>query len=347
MSTAWMGLYGPKIADQGYRIVPIQPGTKRPTGKGWQKFGHHQDDVDIERFVRDTPQWGIGILTAFIPAVDIDVRDPTLALQLHELALQKLGIAPFRIGAFPKRLLPYRTDEPFAKVASRGFRLPGDRPEDKPHRIEILGNGQQFVAYAVHPDTGRPYEWFDGGPLEVAQEDLTPITEEQARAYLREAERLILEAGGRPEAQFADDPGPRKTNANPIAPYDLVADAMRHVPNHDVHYDDWVTVGLAIKAAVGEAGRELFHGYSRQSLKYDGEVTERAWKSFQPERIGAGSIFHWAKEYGGWTRPPSAASRSKAEYVPPLLEPSDHGRTPRQPAAPPHRRSVLQRGGSS
>ena len=48
----------------------------------------------------------------------------------------------------PKRLLVYRTAVPFAGR--------------KRHPLEVLARGQQFVAYAVHPNTGRPYDTISG-----------------------------------------------------------------------------------------------------------------------------------------------------------------------------------------
>ena len=48
---------------------------------------------------------------------------------------------PLRIGKAPKRLLVYRTAAPFKGI--------------KRHPLEVLCLGQQFVAYAVHPETGR------------------------------------------------------------------------------------------------------------------------------------------------------------------------------------------------
>jgi hypothetical protein len=32
-------------------------------------------------------------------------------------------------------------------------------PGYRPHKVEILANGQQFVAFNQHPSTGRPYYW--------------------------------------------------------------------------------------------------------------------------------------------------------------------------------------------
>ena len=69
-----------------------------------------------------------------------------LALRIEQLARERLGDTPaLRIGRAPKRLLVYRTMEPFKGI--------------KRHPLEVLCLGQQFVAYAVHPVTNRPYEW--------------------------------------------------------------------------------------------------------------------------------------------------------------------------------------------
>ena len=66
--------------------------------------------------------------------------------------------------------------------------------------IEILCEGQQFVAFAVHPDTGRPYEWPEDSLAEIDIGALPAITESQARAFAEEAYALVPEtlrpAGG-------------------------------------------------------------------------------------------------------------------------------------------------------
>ena len=228
-----------------------------------------------------------------------------------------LGSAPVRIGAAPKRLLLYRTDAPFPKMRSRAFTLPGDKPGDKAHQIEILGDGQQFVAYGIHPGTGRPYDWPEDSPVDIAAGDLTPITVEQVRAYIEAAEALLIKANGKPATRMAEDTGRRKSNAKLTADYELIADAIAAVPNGDADYNSWITVGMALKGAVGESGKDLFHAYSQKSSKYDAEFTDGTWSSLKPDRIGAGSIFHWAKKFGGWTRPASAASRDEAGADPP------------------------------
>ena len=94
---------------------------------------------------------GTGILTATTPAVDIDVRHAELADAIDRMVVKLVGDAPVRFGQAPKRLRVYRTAAPFAKLSTAGYRLPGDEPGAKAHKVEILAAGQQFVAYGVHP----------------------------------------------------------------------------------------------------------------------------------------------------------------------------------------------------
>ena len=149
---SFMADYGERLVDNGYSVIPIMPGTKVPgrfTGGEWSPYPdwtRHCDrptksfEVDIWR---RWPGCGVGIATGAVVGIDIDILDGALAIQIAELATSMLGDTPcLRIGRAPKRLLVYRAATPF-----------GGR---KRHPLELLARGQQFVAYAVHPETGRP-----------------------------------------------------------------------------------------------------------------------------------------------------------------------------------------------
>ena len=71
--------------------------------------------------------------------IDIDVlHSEPLAVAIEALAKRMLGDTPaVRIRRAPKRLLVYRAAQPF-----KGFKYPP---------IEVLGLGQQFLAYGIHP----------------------------------------------------------------------------------------------------------------------------------------------------------------------------------------------------
>jgi hypothetical protein len=191
---ATFGELAPYLVDYGYQPVPIRPGAKAPMIDDWQA-GH-----PVDHYLPQCASWGTGILTARCPAVDLDVRDRELVRVLLELADEVLGPSPFRVGAPPKALLPFSTAGPFDKVSGRWWALPGDHwrdPAYSPHRIEVLGYGQQFVAYARHP-RGTFYRWRRGEPMDTPLLDLPEIDAGQAEAFLAAAEQLLAEVGAVP-----------------------------------------------------------------------------------------------------------------------------------------------------
>jgi hypothetical protein len=55
---------------------------------------------------------------------------------------------------------------------------------------------------------------------------------------------------------------------------------------------------MALKGALGDAGADLFADWSGQAAKDVPATTLKAWSSFKPDRIGAGTIYHLAMERG-------------------------------------------------
>ncbi|MBT4486994.1 MAG: hypothetical protein HOC72_05625, partial [Rhodospirillaceae bacterium] len=85
------------------------------------------------------------------------------------------------------------------------------------------------------------------------------------------------------------------------AEYERIFEAMAYVDNADLHYDDWVYIGHAIKGALGSnvPALDLFHSFSKKSSKYDSAKTDRLWQSIgEVKKIGAGTIFHHAAAGG-------------------------------------------------
>jgi hypothetical protein len=189
------GAVAQQLWAHGYAPVPLRPGDKAPILTGWQ--------CPLEVTTAVTRQYagcGCGLLTAITPTVDVDVRAAAAVTDLRVLACEMLGVTPLlRTGRPPKFAALYRTDQPFPKVVGRQFVLAGDDPEAdgyQPHRVEVLGNGQQVVAYGVHPETGAPYSWLDADPLRVPLADLPAIDHRQAGAFVDAAESLLIEHHG-------------------------------------------------------------------------------------------------------------------------------------------------------
>jgi hypothetical protein len=293
---SYMARFGPRLIANGYPIVPILPGTKKPGSyrrgqwRDYPAWTRHAERPTTEQELAVWVTWpdaGIGVVCGLAAAVDIDIAsDAELALRIERLARERLGDTPaLRIGKAPKRLLVYRAAEPFKGI--------------KRHPLEVLCLGQQFVAYADHPQTGKPYEWPEEGLADIDVVDLPAITEEQARAFLDEAVALLP-----PElrqTQLTPAPSiaaPASSAHGQQGTPEALRSALAWIPNADLDYDSWVRVGMAIKGAIGDAGEDLFAAWSAQSGKNVAAETEKAWSGFKPNRIGAGTIYRLAMEQG-------------------------------------------------
>lgn len=205
-----------RLLDNGFDPLPIRPGSKVPAVSRWSAIPI--DDRQVTDWSARFPDHGIGLRTGILVGLDIDILDPDLAQQIHALATARLGDTLLRVGRWPKRLLLYRTDAPFAKVA-----IPG---------IEVLGAGQQFVAFGIHPDTGKPYYWPDGEtPLEMALDDLPRVDRDAIGAFLAEASAFL----------------PDRPPTQPRSPVDRQIPPTRNVVRDDVGLvvdgrDSWLSM---------------------------------------------------------------------------------------------------------
>lgn len=298
----------PRLMANGYLPLPVHQNDKRPVPDAWTSYRLQPGDAD--RYARCST----GILCGPVVGIDIDIRDEDLSARIERIVTERFGAAPRRIGHPPKSLVLYRTDAPFSKIQTRGYRLPGDAPEGKPHKVEVLATGQQFVAYGVHPDTGREYVWNgSGNPLDVQAADLPTITEEQAKALISELDELMLEFGELTgKLRDADANRPHEPNEKQRGDPAVIRAAVQAIRNADLSRDDWIVMGMAIKGALGEQGRSLWLEWSRSSSKSASSVKsdtpEKAWDSFKPTRIGAGTLIYLARQHG-WI-PPAAATQT-------------------------------------
>jgi hypothetical protein len=187
-------------------------------------------------------------------------------------------------------MLVYRTAELF-----RGI---------KRHPLEVLCLGQQFVAYANHPDTGAPYAWPEEGLADIDITDLPEISVEAALAFLDEAYALLPEILRQRGLAALSPPAEVSRSHSQIGTLPAIEAALAWLPNAELDYDSWMRVGMALKGALGETGADIFAAWSAQAAKDVPAATMKAWTSFRPDRIGAGTIYHLAMERG-WHRPRS------------------------------------------
>ena len=107
---------GLRLLDHGYAPIPIVPGEKRPALARWTSVPI--DVPTVEAWVRQFPGHGVGLRTGQLVGIEIDILDPDLAHQVEAIVRARLGDTLLRVGLWPKRLLLYRTDRPFAKMAA-------------------------------------------------------------------------------------------------------------------------------------------------------------------------------------------------------------------------------------
>lgn len=330
----YLARYGAALIANGYDIIPIRQGAKAPPMDDWQKIRATLNDVRKWTEGDDAPyrRAGVGIQTRLTPGVDIDSLDAKCAAHMRRWIEENIGFAPVRLGFAPKALMLFRADTPFRKINSTTYMddVFGDpelthsgsgKPTGHLRKIEILGDGQQFVAYHRHPDTKKPYEWVTKEtPLTVKAEDLDTLTYEQGLAIVAEFDRYAKEAGWKvaPKAATARAGLPARTQpVGKVATDDVFAsdkpkatvtfdELQRHlllVPGSS-DYDRWFQVGMALWHQFDgeQVGLELWHLWSQTAENYDPAALDAKWETFDAEGKGrepltARFIIKLAREY--------------------------------------------------
>jgi len=299
------GQVAQKLVDNGYLPIPIVKGEKRPAcGKNWTHYRFKESDAD------KYAGCGVGILTGQdvypVGLIDADTRNPVLAEKIKQKIASITTI--IRVGEAPKTgylvLLPR---EGFAKITSAEFddgkyaNLPKeiqDQRKDQYHRLEILGYGQQFVAYGFHPVTGMPYEYtspYGLEPLNTHAEKLIVATEEQLYGLVKWFEEECKSYLWKPHTKGSSGQKSQIDN-KPLTEFDIDCMRCKDIPlskakellayiDND-NYDTWREVGMALhlEYAGSREALELWDGWSRNSAKYpEGGIEElkKKWESFR------------------------------------------------------------------
>lgn len=299
--------FGVRIADNGYAVIPIIPGEKRPYGKGWEKYDGTSEGVG-DWLSAGKGSFGVGIKAKDTPAVDVDVLDKKIVDKIVAFVVDLVGDTLMRVGLPPKTLLAYQSDEPFPKIDT-GFWL-----DDKGNtvKVEILADGQQFVAAHIHPDTGKPYQWLNGkSVLNTKREDLPILTKDHGEAIKAFAIQTFMDAGYQKKTKAIqrlsatgfdpDDPFAAVRAKTEISD-DQLFNKLMLVPSND-DYEMWFHVGMALFHQYDgqQYGLDLWHQWSASAPNYDSDALDKKWPTFniqQKDRppITARFIIKQAKE---------------------------------------------------
>lgn len=122
--------------------------------KGWT--GDYSSHAQVRMWSIE-PDYGICVQTRRVRAIDIDCDDPEDRAWVEARLFDELGLLPCRRRhGSERRLYAFVCLTPLDKRAV----AVGDG------MVELLGDGQQFVAAGTHP-SGERYEWCGGLPAEL------------------------------------------------------------------------------------------------------------------------------------------------------------------------------------
>jgi len=180
----------------GYCPIPLYGKEPPRYGKnnpkkglaGWQTL----TDVTAEQIDMWSKMWpdadNTGCLTRLMPTLDGDILDEAAAKACQEFVRERYGYVLTRIGKPPKFAIPFRTEEPFKKIAVNLIAPDGTEGQ----KIEFLADGEQVVVNGIHPDTKQPYRWSNGGLEQLKHEHLHDIREDEARTLVDELIEILI-----------------------------------------------------------------------------------------------------------------------------------------------------------
>jgi P4 family phage/plasmid primase-like protien len=268
-------------------------------GYNWRKAAP-PTHAEVEQWMK--AKANVGLRANLFPAIDIDCTDEKLSNVIRGLAFTYLGMAPERVGRAPKRLLVYKTTEPF-----RRMRL-WIRTGNAKHLIEVLGDGQQFVVAGIHPVTGKPYTW-PAGILDA--DDLEEVTRDQIDEWLTMVQDTLEIFGYECEREGSGALARERASIDQTSLQGDAAkirDALAFLPNTNETFpgrDDYLRVGYAIKAALGEDGYPLYEAWA---LEWEGndsfagndpDTVHADWQRMQaPFEVGAPWLYEMAQKRG-------------------------------------------------
>jgi hypothetical protein len=180
-----------RLALKAHGHSPIPLSGKRPLIDAWPTKLDATDDEIAHWSGNNT-----GILCERTSAFDIDILHEDAVAAVEDLAREWLddrGTVLVRFGQAPKCAIPFRPSTPFSKFV---IHLTDPRTKAR-HKIEVLGEGQQFVVAGTHPDTHQPYRWHGNyTPWTVHRDDLPELTEANAQDFVEACAELLAHEFG-------------------------------------------------------------------------------------------------------------------------------------------------------
>jgi hypothetical protein len=255
-------IFAPVLAKNGFTVIPTS--GKNPVTPKWQNprptdIGWLMKMVRQNRYADNN----VGIVCGRVVGIDIDADEQKEADRLKALAFGCFGETKFiRVGRAPRSLLLYR---PVDDIASTTIGC-----------IDILALGKQFVAYGIHPDTGKTYEWSDSrhNPATARIETVPEVS----GTALREFIEAVASRGGPTDAL----PNPvhsvcEWTKKSPTKAHQRGRPRSQNSYNARIVRD---THGLVIEGREAFLAKLISAGYGRGEFNTPDDLAKAAWAEF-------------------------------------------------------------------
>jgi hypothetical protein len=313
------------MLSNGY--VPLPASDKGVFLHDWSKLDENGNQCGVDPTLEEIDRWSVeypdwqntSVRCGEVVAIDCDILDKDVADRVREAARRCFGKAfPTRVGNPPKFLMMCRTPEPFSKLRTGKYL----QPDGGTSQVEVLCNGQQFVAYGIHPKTGKAYEWFGGDPLSVPVADLPEVGRDNVVEFLRAAEAILSSQpdwtvdpkAGR--ANYADAEREEHQQKDYVGePTDWTKlqralDSLTDVSDYETFY----RIVAALKDGTDNPKRALalaFRWASQYPDLFDPVGLKKKWDSFKRgSGVGLGTIYHLAREAETRNLDPSGLEKS-------------------------------------
>jgi len=97
---------------------------------------------------------------------------------------------------------------------------------------------------------------------------------------------------------------------------------LQYIPSHD--RDTWISIGMALKSELGDAGFPLFDEWSKSADSYKSKSVISVWRSFKGGAVSIGSLVHLAKEHGWRSSESRQAPLPKVRKAPNQIQSNTH-----------------------
>lgn len=227
-------------------------------------------------------------------AIDCDVDDEELNHAIDMTVAQFLPDAPVRTREnSPKWLIPFRLEN--GECSKKIIKT-------KHGRIELLGNGNQFVACGSH-SSGVRYQWLPTLPDQIPTltlEQLNRLWTLLNQTFALTPQTMTdLTADGKPATETHQTGEATLTEISDSDWKDLI-EALRFLVPHAESNDVWSEVGYALLSLTNKPARQLFIDFSKKAPNYEPGAPEAWWDTHrtQTPRTDYRHIFTMARERG-------------------------------------------------